>query len=121
MRKDVVAVAIIQERKVLVLWKKKRQHYEFPGGVVELLEDKEVALKREALEEIGIHIHNIKYHSQFKFRVGIDDFKIFMYTATIHHAPQLSVDFDHYVWVPISLYQSYKLAPNVLDFCRNFK
>ncbi len=120
MRKEVVAAAIIKNGLVLILWKNKRHHYEFPGGLIEQGEQRESALKREVLEEVGCEITNMQYHSQYKYRVGVDDFKIHMYTGEIQKQPKISADFDHFVWMSIKQFQSYKLAPNVLDFCRKF-
>ena len=45
--------AIIKEGKLLLIWKKKHNHYEFPGGKVEEGETLEQTAVRETKEEIG--------------------------------------------------------------------
>jgi len=59
-----VAVIIIKDKKVL-LGKRKNTHGEgtwaFPGGHLEWNESIEECAKREALEETGIQIKNIRY------------------------------------------------------------
>ena len=53
--------AIIEEGKLLLLWKKKHKHYEFPGGKVNLGESLEEAARREVREEIWCEVDIIKY------------------------------------------------------------
>src|SRR3990167_2677425 len=60
---------IIEEGKLLLLWKKKHNHYEFPGGKVNLGESLEEAARREVREEIGCEVDILKY-------VGYQDFTI---------------------------------------------
>ena len=49
-------LAVIKNNKLLLLYKKKRNHYEFPGGKVDLNESFEEAAIREGLEECNIKV-----------------------------------------------------------------
>ena len=77
---EVVAAVIIQDGKVLCVQRPKHVkeyislQWEFPGGKVELGENREEALVREIQEELAAEIHELQYlmtveHSYLDFHL----------------------------------------------------
>ncbi|GFZ31934.1 NADH pyrophosphatase [Clostridium zeae] len=60
-----IIVAVMKEDKILLAHNSnfKNNMYSLIAGFVEAGEDLESAVKREVLEEVGIHIKNIRYHN----------------------------------------------------------
>jgi 8-oxo-dGTP diphosphatase len=58
-REAVRAVVIDNDNKIALLYVAKEDYYKLPGGGIEELEDKETALERECLEEIGCKVEVI--------------------------------------------------------------
>lgn len=55
--RNAVRAIILKEDKLLMVYSETAKEYKFPGGGIEKEEAREVALKRETLEEVG---HDIK-------------------------------------------------------------
>jgi 8-oxo-dGTP pyrophosphatase MutT (NUDIX family) len=55
--RNAVRAIIMKADKVLMIYSEKAKEYKFPGGGIEKDEPREVALKREVIEEVG---HDIK-------------------------------------------------------------
>ena len=81
----VVAAVIVQEGKVLLAKRPLDKHqggkWEFPGGKREEGELPDVALKRECLEELGIHLSRIELfesveHNYLDKHVFIEFYKV---------------------------------------------
>ena len=75
--------AIIDDGKLLLIWKKKHDHYEFPGGKVEGGETLEETALRETKEEIGCDVKIIKYLAYKEFHINGRDFRSHKYLAQI--------------------------------------
>lgn len=53
------AIVIDEDNNIAILHVRNEKYYKLPGGGIEKDEDKEIALKRECLEEIGCEIEVI--------------------------------------------------------------
>lgn len=116
--------AIINNGKLLLIWKKKHNHYEFPGGGVEDGETLIQTALRETKEEIGCDVKIIKYLGYKEFHIDNKDFKSHKYLAQIPSGqipkvmePEL---FRDIFWLPMKQYKEYSVAPNVKDFCKDY-
>jgi len=57
--RNAVRAIILKENKVLMVYSEKAHEYKFPGGGIEHDEPREVALKREVIEEVGQDIKSV--------------------------------------------------------------
>lgn len=106
---------IVEDGKVLLLYRRDEQHWEVPGGKVEEEESPTQAAVREAEEEIGVDIALEKpfYTGEFQH-----DGKMFLwngYLAEIESGePELQEDkFGELGWFEGSELDGMKLAPNL--------
>lgn len=63
-------VVIVRTDKVLLVQQKNTPHnglWGFPGGKLELGETAEQAVRRETLEEIGVHLGGVKFINTYHF------------------------------------------------------
>lgn len=116
--------AIIKAGKLLLLFRKKHGHYEFPGGKVEGNETLKQTALRETKEEIGCDVKLIKYLGYIDFCADNMDFRSHIYLAEISKSevprvgePEL---FSSIFWLPIIEYRKYVIAPNVKKFCEDY-
>ncbi|MFH1917160.1 MAG: NUDIX hydrolase [Nanoarchaeota archaeon] len=116
--------AIIQEEKLLLLWKIKREHYEFPGGKVEQGEILEQTAIRETKEEIGCTVDIVKYLGYIEFFIDGKLFQSHNYLAKIakNQKPYVAEPdtFRDVFWLPIHEFKQYSIAPNVKLFCEQY-
>lgn len=114
------ACIILKGRKLLLLWREKYSHYEFPGGKVESGESYEAAAVREAKEEIGcdVIIKNYLGYKDFEFKEK--KYRSHKCLAEIknNQEPRITEKeiFTHFQWILIDDYKKYCVAPNVKDF-----
>lgn len=115
---------IIQNEHLLLLFKRKRQHYEFPGGKVEPNESLMNAAVRETKEEIGCIVDIINYLGYKEFSIEGNNFRSHKFLAQIQQGmtPYIAEPdaFDHLVWMPIADHTNYIVAPNVTAFCSDY-
>lgn len=57
--RNAVRAIILKENKLLMVYSEKAKEYKFPGGGIEHDEPREVALKREVIEEVGHDIQSV--------------------------------------------------------------
>ncbi len=114
--------AIIQDEKLLLLYKIKDQHYEFPGGHVEEGESLIEAAIREAREEIACEVKLIKYLTNIEFEKDGQNFIAHIFLAEIVKGEPRANEPEHskVIWLPIKDYKNYSLASNVIEFCRRY-
>lgn len=117
--------AIIDDGKLLLLWKNKNQRYEFPGGKVEAGETLEQGALRETKEEIGCDVTLIKYLGYKEFHIEGRDFQSHKFLATINSGQTARVNepdiFSEIFYLPMHDYANYAVAPNVREFCEDYK
>lgn len=105
---------IVEEGKVLLLYREDEQHWEVPGGKVEEDESPTEAAVREAEEEIGVKpsLEKPFYSGEFQ-----KDDKIFLwhcYQASIQSEPDIKEDkFGKLEWFEASELDELDLAPNI--------
>jgi len=116
--------AIIDKDKLLVLWKIKHLHYEFPGGKVKLGETFEETAIREAREEIGCEVKIIKYLGYKEFTIDGNDFRSHKYLARLKDGQKPKVmepdKFKEIFWLPMKDYKKYSVAKNLAEFCEDY-
>jgi len=83
---QVVAAVIIRDDKTLCVQRGKHIRdyvslkWEFPGGKIELGENREQALRREIREELDVEIENLEYFMTVEYTYP--DFHLVMYAYT---------------------------------------
>ena len=116
--------AIIEKGKLLLIWKIKEGHYEFPGGRVEKDESKEDTAIRETREEIGCEVKILNYWGYEDFGVRDKELRGHVFLAELGkgQVPRIieTKIFRDIRWVPIEEYRDYAVAPNVRMFCEDY-
>jgi 8-oxo-dGTP diphosphatase len=125
MRIQLSGCAIISNNEeLLLLWKIKHQHYEFPGGKVENGESLEECAKRECYEELGIDVIISKYIEYENFDIDGKSFQSHKFLGIIENNQTPIINepekFSKLFWLPIRQYQNYSCAPNVKAFCQKY-
>lgn len=115
--------AIIKDDCLLLLFKRKRQHYEFPGGKVEPGENLKNAAIREIKEELGCGVDITGYLGYKEFTIDDRHFRSHNFLAEVvdgtPHVAEPDV-FEKMFWMPIADYKKYIVAPNVKAFCDDY-
>jgi ADP-ribose pyrophosphatase YjhB (NUDIX family) len=121
---------IIENNKLLLIYKKKHNHYEFPGGKVEENETIEQTAIRETKEEINCDVEIIKYIGYNDFLIENNNFRSHKFLAKIknNQKPKIMEEdkFKDILWLDIDEYKQnktnkkYTFAPNVKEFLENF-
>jgi 8-oxo-dGTP diphosphatase len=120
---ELCGCAIIEEGKLLLLFKKNKQHYEFPGGKIEAGEAPADTAKREAREELGVEVELVAHASDEVFMLDGIQYRSHKYLARITSGTPHVVEtdkFDHLCWMPIESYAEFPVAPNVVMFCKKY-
>lgn len=110
------------DNKILVL-KRKNGYWEFPGGGIEWGESPENAAKREALEEIGLEIENLRLigvTSATYEKDGNDKHSIYIvYMGTTKSKEvKISKEHDAFMWISVEELDYLRLGLNVQDIVR---
>lgn len=110
---------IIEDGKLLLLYRSDKGYWELPGGKVEKGEMPRDAAKREALEEIGCHVDVLSsvgrldldfYHRGKEYR-----FRGFV-SQIVEGEPRLEEErFGRKGWFDADELESMSLAPNLLE------
>ena len=110
--------------RLLLLWKTKHDHYEFPGGKVNPGETLEQAAIREAKEEIGVDVEIVRYFGCNDFTIDGKNLESHKFIAKIKgdQTPRIVEPeyFRDIFWMPIREYKKHQIAPNVRDFCEKY-
>ena len=125
MRIQLSGCAIINDKEeLLLLWKRKHQHYEFPGGKVEPGESLENAALRECREELGVDVTITKYLTYEDFEIDNTNFRSHKFMGIMENNQIPIVNepdkFEKLFWLPMNEYKNYSCAPNVKGFCKKY-
>ena len=102
---EVVAAIIFFENKILVTQRRFHKNsafsykFEFPGGKVEVNEDKVTALRRELLEELNLELTTFKHFASYSYSYGIDKIKLNFFLSNITELK-----------ITLKVHESYKLV-----------
>lgn len=117
-------VIVNDKDEVLLLWKNNRQHFELPGGKVEVDEDIKTTAIRECKEEIGVDVIIKKYLGYEDLDIDGTFFQSHKFTAVIKQGQEPIVNepeaFEKLFWMPLKKYTEYICAPNVKSFCQKY-
>ena len=86
---EVVAAIVFLKNKILVTQRKFHKNsafsykFEFPGGKVEVNEDKVTALRRELLEELNLELTNFKHFTSYNYSYGINEIKLHFFILSV--------------------------------------
>ena len=121
-KKILSGCAIIENRKLLLLYKIKQSYYEFPGGKLEEKESLENCAIREASEEINCDVRLKKKWGPYEFSLDINDVESNVFESEIiNGTPKITEKaFSECIWMPIDEYNKYPLAPNVKMFIEEY-
>jgi 8-oxo-dGTP diphosphatase len=104
--------AIIKEGKLLLLFRKKHGHYEFPGGKVQEGEGIEQTALRETKEEIGCDVKIVEYLGYYDFYIDNQNFRSHIYLAQIPAGQNPKITepelFREIFWLPIKDFKKYQ-------------
>jgi len=122
--KEIAGCAIIEDEKLLLLWKKKRNYYELPGGKPNEHEQLDQAAIREAMEEIGCDVELGKYAGSYDFEKDSLPIRSHVWFAKIKpgQTPTIVENeiFSELFWMPLEDYKKHELALNVAMFCKEY-
>ena len=106
---------IVEEGKILLLYRKDEQHWEVPGGKVEEDESPTTAAIREAEEEIGVEVALKKPFYSGEFQKDEEIFLWHGYVSKIKEAePEIQEDkFKELKWVEPNQLDDIEIAPNL--------
>ena len=114
--RDSVRAIILEHGKILMVYSKKADEYKFPGGGLLDGELKDIALKREVLEEVGRKVKSVNESLGYVDQIYNDiyDDKRYFYLRSYYFFCEISedeypLDFDVYehnleftpVWVTV--------------------
>jgi 8-oxo-dGTP diphosphatase len=119
---ELAGCVIIKDEKLLLLHKLKENHYEFPGGKVQKGEVLWDTATREAKEEIGCDVDAVTYIGYYDFAHDNKELRSHLFYTSINKGiPAIQeTGFDELIWMPLSKFNEYKLAPNVQLFCKEY-
>ncbi|HNZ86538.1 MAG TPA: NUDIX domain-containing protein [bacterium] len=114
--------AIIEDEKLLLLYKDIDDYWEFPGGKVEEDESISEAALRETMEEIGCKVKILKHLVAIEFEKNGKTYVSHKFLANIESGMPYADGIEHsdILWLPIKDYKNYKLAPNAIIFCEKY-
>jgi 8-oxo-dGTP diphosphatase len=114
---------IVDNGKILLLWKKKHNHYELPGGKTKENETIEQTARRETREEIGCDVIFKKYIGYYDFQINDKDYRSHTFIAEIckGSSPEIMEKdiFGSIMWMNPEEYKKYRTAQNVKSICED--
>ncbi len=112
--KELAGNVIIEDGKILLLYRKDEDHWEVPGGKVEEGESPTETAVREAKEEIGVDVELKKPFFSGEFQHDGELFLWHGYLAEIEGEPEIQEGkFEKVEWIECSELDGKELAPNI--------
>jgi len=115
----VVSVYLTVGSQVLFLQRSgsEREHWGVPAGKVESGESLDVAVKRELLEETGIHCDTMTPIKSLYMRKPEIDYVYHMYAARLEQLPDVKLSEEHldYGWFSVEEVRALPLMAGALD------
>ena len=113
--KELAGNLIVQDGKILLLYREDEEHWEVPGGKVEEEESPTEAAVREAKEEIGVEVELKKPFYTGEFQKDGEMFLWNGYIASMNGKPEIVEDkFTELEWFEGSELEEIDLAPNLM-------
>ena len=112
--KELAGNLIVQDGKILLLYREDEEHWEVPGGKVEEDESPTEAAVREAEEEIGVEVELEKPFYTGEFQKDSEIFLWNGYIASMNGEPEIVEEkFSKLKWFEGSELEEIDLAPNL--------
>lgn len=115
---------IIENKKLLLLHRRERDHWELPGGKIKTNENPKQTARREVKEEIGCDVKLLQYLSCFEFVLDNRNFISHCFLAEIIKGrPKLMEKdvFDKLDFIQLDKLKNYNLSPNVKTLITKIK
>ena len=114
--------AIIEDEKLLLLFKEEGKYFEFPGGKVEEDETIDQAAIRETMEETNCSVKLLKHLTTIVFEKNNKKYVSHIFFGKIENGEPYADGFEHseILWMKIEDYKNYNLVPNVINFCEKY-
>jgi len=114
MTQELAGNLIVQNSKILLLYRKDEGHWEVPSGGVKENESPTEAAVREAEEKIGVEVSLEKPFYSGEFQHNDEIFLWHCYQASIEEEPEVQENkFEKLEWVKASELDELELAPNI--------
>ena len=111
----VVCGIIRRDQKVFICRRKAQKdlggYWEFPGGKVEDKESYEKALKRELIEELGMHVEILDHFKTVIYKYPDFTIELIAYNCNFIDATFTMTDHDAFEPVKLQELNNWKLAP----------
>jgi mutator protein MutT len=113
---DVVGALIVDNKNKILLCKRMDDDqfgslWEFPGGKVEMHEDKKEALKRELKEELGVEVKVGRLINRFEDEIPEMRIYVYLYDCSIVDGQPQCLECQDLKWVTLRESKALKLAP----------
>lgn len=126
---DVVAIALFQpsQQKYLIVRRGPGHSgagfWEFPGGKIEPGETKEVALKREIQEELGLDIETakLKYVGDHIHAYETKTIHLYLYRYDVNQVTLQLTEHDQEAWCPLENILNYQFSEADKPFLQKLK
>lgn len=121
---DVAAAALLRAGRVLLARRAGgtlRGHWEFPGGKIAAGESPAVALARELVEELELHLAIGRALGCHEYRApGMPVIRLHFFAVAFPDGDVRLRVHDAVAWVDETNWQAYRLAPADVAFARSF-
>ncbi|MFC1648906.1 NUDIX hydrolase [Nanoarchaeota archaeon] len=120
---ELAGCVILDDNRILLLHREKRDWYELPGGKIDEGESPKEAAKREIKEELGCDVEIIRELGEKDFQEEEYIMKYNWFLAILKGTPKLMEPdtFSHYKYISLDQLENYKLSPNMENLYKEIK